>query len=236
MSTDPRAPRALSGAPVAGAWRAPERAPIAGRTASLEPLDAARHLDELFAASHGVPGSEALWDYLPYGPFADPGEMGPWLEGCEGSEDPLFFAFRLASEGRVGGMGSMMRIEPAHGVAEIGHIWMGPALQRTTAATEALYLMMRHILDDLGYRRLEWKCNALNDASRAAALRLGFRFEGIFHQHLVVKGCNRDTAWYSLLDHEWPAVRAAFERWLAPSNFDETGAQRSPLDARAAES
>ena len=108
-----------------------------------------------------------------------------------------------------------------------------PALQRTTAATEALYLMMRHLLGDLGYRRLEWKCNALNEASRAAALRLGFRFEGIFHQHLIVKGRNRDTAWYSLLDHEWPAVRAAFERWLAPGNFDEAGAQRSALGARA---
>ncbi len=231
MSGNEHEPRPLSSAPVAGEWRVPEHAPIAGRTVSLEPLDAAGHLDELFAASHGVPGCEGLWDYLPYGPFAGAAEMLPWLEGCERSEDPLFFAFRVARDGRVGGMGSMMRIEPAHGVAEIGHIWMGPALQRTTAATEALFLMMRHILDDLGYRRLEWKCNALNEASRAAALRLGFRFEGLFHQHLIVKGRNRDTAWYSLLDHEWPAVRTAFERWLAPANFDEAGAQRSPLDA-----
>ena len=131
------------------------------------------------------------------------------------------------------GVASYLRMEPEHGVIEIGHIWFGTPLQRTTAATEAIYLLGKHAMEDLGYRRFEWKCNALNQKSRRAAERFGFTFEGVFRQHMVVKGRNRDTAWYALLDHEWPRVRAAFERWLDPTNFDANGRRRLPLAAHA---
>jgi RimJ/RimL family protein N-acetyltransferase len=226
--------RTLSGAPVRGEWESPRVRTHAGRLVTLEPVDPGLHARELFEASHDVPGAETLWDYMPYGPFADVEALGAWLAECQRSSDPLFFAFRLHQDDLVAGMGSMMRLTPAHGVGELGHIWLGPRLQRHPAATEALYLMMRHLLGDLGYRRLEWKCNALNDASRRAALRLGFRFEGIFFQHLIVKGHNRDTAWFSLLDQEWPAVQRAFERWLEPSNFAPDGMQQVALSALTA--
>ena len=144
-------------------------------------------------------------------------------------EDPLFFAIRPRASDRVEGVASLMSIEPDHRSIEIGHIWLGPDLQRTPAATEALFLLIAHALDDLGYRRMEWKCNAANAASRAAACRLGFIHEGVFYQHRIVKGMNRDTAWFSILDHEWPALRANFETWLDPANFDEGGQQRQSL-------
>jgi RimJ/RimL family protein N-acetyltransferase len=145
----------------------------------------------------------------------------------QASEDPLFFA--IEAEGAPQGVTSYLRITPEHGVIEIGHIWFGSPLQRTRAATEAIYLMARHAFDDLGYRRLEWKCNALNEPSRRAAERFGFTFEGVFRKHMLVKGKNRDTAWYAIVDDDWPAIRAAFERWLAPENFDEHGVQRERL-------
>jgi RimJ/RimL family protein N-acetyltransferase len=152
---------------------------------------------------------------------------------AEGASDSIRPSGPEGSSGQATALGyaSYLRMEPAHGVIEVGNILLSPALQRTTAATEAMYLMARHVFDDLGYRRYEWKCNALNNPSRRAAQRLGFTFEGIFRQHMVIKGCNRDTAWFSMLDHEWPARKHAFEAWLDPSNFDAAGRQRRPLTA-----
>ncbi len=207
----------------------PERRTHEGRYARVEPLDAAAHAGALFAASHGDAQRERIWDYLPYGPFASAAEFRAHLSAQESSEDPLFFAIRPHSRDRVAGLASLMSIEPDHRSIEIGHIWLGPDLQRTPAATEALFLLIAHALDDLGYRRMEWKCNAANAASRAAACRLGFIHEGVFYQHRIFKGFNRDTAWFSILDHEWPALRANFETWLDPANFDDEGKQRRSL-------
>ena len=211
--------------------RRPERAPLVGAEVRLEPVYVAAHAESLYRLSHGGPEDAALWTYLPYGPFADQGAFEGWLAERAASTDPLFFAVINRQSGQASGMASYLNIVPAMGCIEIGHIWFAPRLQRTRAATEAIFLMMRHAFDDLGYRRLEWKCNALNQASMRAARRFGFTYEGIFRQHMVVKGRNRDTAWFSLLDREWPAVRAAFERWLAPDNFDAAGRQRASLGA-----
>ena len=166
---------------------------------------------------------------LPYGPFEDEAALAAQLEANAASEDPLFYAIIDLRDGRAGGVASYLRITPEHGVIEIGHIWLGLGLQRTREATEAIFLLARHAFDDLGYRRFEWKCNAANAASRSAAERFGFTFEGIFRQHQIVKGRNRDTAWYAILDHEWPAIRASFEAWLDDANFDEAGHQRRRL-------
>lgn len=220
------------GAPVG--WRpvaAPQRRPLAGRHVRLEPVDPARHTGDLHALSVGAP---RLWTYLGYGPFADAAAFRQWFESCVPQQDPLFFAVIDAATGRASGMVSYLRIAPATGVIEIGHIWFAPALQRTRQATEAIFLLMRHAFDDLGYRRLEWKCDSLNAASRRAAARFGFTFEGVFRQHMIVKGRNRDTAWFAILDGEWPAIRAGFERWLDDANFDAAGRQRAPLKTREA--
>ena len=231
------ADRQISGAPVerkpSGAQ--PARAPLEGRQVLLEPIDPAKHGAQLYALSHADEEARALWTYLPYGPFDSETAFIGWLEGCAASEDPLFFALHDRADGRPAGMASYLNIVPAHGSIEIGHIWFSPPLQNTRASTEALYEMMRHAIDDLGYRRMEWKCNALNEGSRRAALRLGFTFEGIFYQHLVVKGRNRDSAWYSILDGEWPRLRDAFETWLADENFDGEGQQKRPLSALTAQ-
>jgi RimJ/RimL family protein N-acetyltransferase len=220
-----------STAPVADPSPAPlpERRPHVGRYARVEPLDPAAHAADLFAASHGDATKERIWDYLAYGPFPSQEAFVAHLERQAASDDPMFFAIRPHASGRAEGIASLMSIVPANRSIEIGHIWLGPSLQRTPAATEALYLLIAHALDDLGYRRMEWKCNAANAASRAAACRLGFTHEGVFYQHMIVKGCNRDTAWFSILDHEWPAIRANFGAWLAPENFDEAGDQRVSL-------
>jgi RimJ/RimL family protein N-acetyltransferase len=209
-------------------WRAarrPERAPLEGALVRLEPVDPARHLADLFAAG----GDPAIWRYLPTGPYPDEAPFAALLESYAASDDPLFFTIVDLRDGRPAGIASYLRITPEHGVIEIGHIWFGLALQRTREATEAIFLLARHVFDDLGYRRLEWKCNAANEASRRAADRFGFTFEGIFRQHMVIKDRNRDTAWYAMLDHEWPEIRAAFESWLAPGNFDAEGRQRRRL-------
>jgi RimJ/RimL family protein N-acetyltransferase len=197
----------------------------------LEPIEVARHAESLYRLSHARPEDAALWNYLAYGPFADQGAFEGWLAERAGSDDPLFFAIVEQASGQASGMASYLNIVSAHGCIEIGHIWFAPPLQKTRGATEAIFLMMRHVFDDLGYRRLEWKCNALNEASMRAARRFGFTYEGTFRQHMVVKGRNRDTAWFALLDREWPAVRAAFERWLHPDNFDAAGRQRTSLSA-----
>jgi RimJ/RimL family protein N-acetyltransferase len=213
-------------AEVAPATGRPGRAPLTGGRVRLEPVSRERHGADLFAAAQGDP---ALWNYLPYGPFAGEAEMGEHLDRQAASEDPLFLA--VIVDGRAVGVMSYMRMEPQHGCIEIGHIWFGAPLQRTAAATEAIYLLAREAFDGLGNRRFEWKCNAANDRSRRAAERFGFTFEGVFRQHMIVKGRNRDTAWYALLDDEWPAAAEAFEAWLAPANFDADGRQRESLQA-----
>jgi RimJ/RimL family protein N-acetyltransferase len=212
------------------AWPGPE--PLEGPHVRLERLDAGRHGPGLFAAGHGPGADPRLWEYLPYGPFPDAAAFTPWLEGMAAARDPVFYALVDPGDGRPRGMASYLRIAPEHGSIEIGHIWFGAGLQRTTAATEAIFLLAAHAFDDLGNRRLEWKCDAANARSRRAAERFGFTFEGVFRQHMVIKGRNRDSAWYSLLDREWPAVRAAYERWLDAENFDAAGIQRTPLDTR----
>ena len=209
----------------------PERYSHEGRYACVDPLDARQHGDDLHAASHGSPAKARIWDYLPYGPFPSRDAFDAHLAAQAAGNDPLFFAIRPHASGNAEGVASLMTIEPEHRSIEIGHIWLGPGLQRTPAATEALYLLIAHAMDDLGYRRMEWKCNAANAASRAAACRLGFTHEGVFSQHRIVKGCNRDTAWFSILDGEWPAIRANFEAWLDPANFDGEGQQRQSLGA-----
>ena len=196
-----------------------------GRTVTLEPLDAARHAASLWQA---IQAHDEVWDYLFEGPCASEPEFIADIARKQSATDRIFYAIVPASTGLAEGFASYMRIEPAHGVIEVGNILLSPALQRTTAATEAMYFMARHIFD-LGYRRYEWKCNAENLPSRKAALRLGFTFEGIFRQHMVVKNRNRDTAWFSILDHEWHARKTAFEAWLDPNNFTPDGAQRRSL-------
>jgi RimJ/RimL family protein N-acetyltransferase len=205
--------------------RRPERTVLEGRLVSLRPLDASADAESLYGESDDVD----LWTYLPIGPYRDAGEYRERLAADQRSEDPLFFTLvRLADERPVG-IASYLRITPEHGVIEIGHIWFGASLRRSTAATEAIYLLAAHAFDELGYRRLEWKCDSLNQASRRAAERFGFAFEGVFRRHMVVKGRNRDTAWFAITDDEWPAIRDAFQMWLSPENFDEAGHQRRPL-------
>lgn len=218
--------------------RRPDRVPLQGSRVRLEPLSAERHADSLHAAllapgggPHDAP--EARWTYSGGMPFADAGQYRAWLEARSRSDDPLFYAIVGSADERALGLASYLNIVPEHGSIEVGHIHFTPALRRTPAATEAMLLLMRHAFH-LGYRRYEWKCNALNAASRRAAKRLGFRFEGIFRQHRVENGHSRDTAWFSLLDSEWPAAEARLERWLVPENFDAQGQQRCSLSALTA--
>jgi RimJ/RimL family protein N-acetyltransferase len=206
----------------------PQRITIVGRYVTLTPTDPAAHAEALWENTRG-PENDPLWLYLFAGPFPDRASFCDDLEKKAVSEDPLFFTILDNASKRATGYASFMRIEPRHRCIEVGSILYTPALQRTRGATEAMYLMARHVFEDLGYRRYEWKCNALNQASRRAALRLGFTLEGIFRQHMIVKARNRDTAWFSMLDSEWSARKAAFERWLEPSNFDTQGRQKSPL-------
>ena len=205
----------------------PGRFVLAGRHCRLEPIhiDHAAGLHSAFAADQ----DNVIWDYLPYGPFRDIAAFEFFLrETCLG-DDPLFHAIIDLATGAPVGMASYLRPDPANGVIEVGHINFSPLLQRRPAATESMYLMMRQVFGVWGYRRYEWKCNNLNDRSKRAALRLGFSYEGLFRQAAVVKGHNRDTAWFSILDSEWPVVAAAFEAWLAPDNFDADGRQRRGL-------
>jgi len=208
--------------------RRPQHCALEGQYVTLTPLDPAAHTDALWNQTGG-PENDQLWLYLFAGPFQDRAGFQADLEKKAVSEDPLFFAILDKVSGGVVGYACFMRIEPAHRCIEVGSILFAPALQRTRGATEAMYLMARHVFEDLGYRRYEWKCNSLNQASRRAAVRLGFTFEGVFRQHMIVKGRSRDTAWFSMLDTEWPARKAAFERWFDPSNFDAQGRQKSSL-------
>jgi RimJ/RimL family protein N-acetyltransferase len=208
--------------------RRPQRTTLPGRVVTLGPLDPEAHGDALYEGIRGEAG-DRLWQYLFEGPFADRSAFETHLRRIAASEDPLFFAILDNASGSAVGYASYMRIEPVHRVIEVGSILYTPRLQQTTLATEAMYLMARHVFEDLGYRRYEWKCNALNAPSRRAALRFGFRFEGVFRKHMIVKGRNRDTAWFSMLDSEWPVRKANFERWLAASNFDQDGRQKVAL-------
>ncbi|HMQ31304.1 MAG TPA: GNAT family protein [Chloroflexaceae bacterium] len=205
----------------------PPRTPLVGRLCRVEPLDAGRHADELHAANQ-ADAEGRMWTYLAYGPFARAEEYRAWAGEAAAGADPLFHAVVEAATGRAVGVASYLRIAPTAGSIEVGHLAFAPALQRTAAATEALFLMMERAFS-LGYRRYEWKCDALNAPSRAAARRLGLSFEGVFRQATVYKGRNRDTAWYAAIDAEWPALEAAFRRWLDPANFDAAGRQRLRL-------
>jgi RimJ/RimL family protein N-acetyltransferase len=212
-------------------WQArqrPPRTPMEGRLCRLEPLDPERHAADLFAAND-EDKDRRNWTYLPYGPFERLEDYRVHLQQACRSDDPFFHAVIDRTTGRAVGIASYMRIDPAAGVIEVGGINYSPRLQGKPGGTEAMYLMMRRVFDELGYRRYEWKCDSLNAPSRAAAERLGFRFEGIFRQATVYKQRNRDTAWFSILDREWPALRRRFERWLDPANFDAAGTQRQSL-------
>jgi len=205
----------------------PPRAPMLGRYCRLEPLDLERHAAVLFEAD-AADADGRTWTYLAYGPFGDLPSYRAWLSANCLGDDPLFFAVIDTAHSRPAGLVSYLRIAPAAGSIEVGHIHYSPRLQRSPAPPEAMYLMMNWAFEG-GYRRYEWKCNALNAASREAAQRLGLSFEGVFRQAGVYKGRNRDTAWYAAIDVEWPALRQAFLAWLDPANFDEEGRQRSRL-------
>jgi len=208
----------------------PERKVLEGRYVRLEPLDAARHGDGLFEAS-SVTDADGRFRWLFEVPPESRAAFQPWLDKVEASSDPLFFAVIDKASGKVAGRQTLMRIEPAFGVIEIGNIYWGPLIARKPAATEAQFLFAQYAFDELGYRRYEWKCNNNNEPSKRAAERFGFSFEGIFRQHLVVKSENRDTAWYSIIDKEWPALKKAYEAWLDPANFDAAGQQKRRLEA-----
>ncbi len=199
-----------------------------GRFCRLETLDPGRHAHDLFAAN-SLDKDGRNWTYLFQDPFADFESYRAWLEQMAKSDDPLFHTIVDATSGKAVGVATFMRIDRAHGVIEVGNINYSPLLQRMPAATEAMFLMMRRAFDELGYRRYEWKCDSLNAPSRAAALRLGFQYEGLFRQAVVYKKRNRDTAWFSMIDSEWPALKRAYEQWLAPANFDAGGRQRQSL-------
>ncbi|MFN3688533.1 GNAT family N-acetyltransferase [Salinarimonas sp.] len=212
-------------------WRGcprPAFRPIEGRYVVLEPMDPARHGDDLFEAGASDP---ADWAFSADGPFATREAFQGWMEGKSGLSDPMFFAIVDRASGRAEGRLAFMRIDAGNGVIETGSILYGPRLKRTRGATEAIFLQARHVFEDLGYRRFEWKCDARNAPSRRAAARLGFAYEGTFAQHMVVKGENRDTAWFSMLDRDWPARKAAFEAWLDEGNFDAAGRERVKLGA-----
>jgi RimJ/RimL family protein N-acetyltransferase len=211
--------------------RRPERVTLEGQWVTLVPLDAAVHAKALCEGSNGHATREAVWTYLFDGPYTSLDEFRASIEVKARSTDPLFFAVIDNSSGRAVGYQTFLRIDPPNRVIEVGNIMYTPAMQRTAGATEAQYLFAKYVFDELGYRRYEWKCNTLNAPSRRAAERFGFTFEGIFRQHMIVKGRNRDTAWFAMLDSEWPARKAAYERWLAQDNFDSDGRQKVALSA-----
>jgi RimJ/RimL family protein N-acetyltransferase len=202
----------------------PDLRPLKGHYITLEALNPAQHGPQLWNA---IKGNDEVWAYLFSGPYADEASFTAWLISSAEKRDPWFYAY--VKDGVALGMGSLMRADPANGAIEIGNILISPALQQTRASTEATYLIMQHAFEVLGSRRFEWKCNALNAPSIVAAKRFGFTFEGIFRQHMIVKGRNRDTAWFSIIDKEWPRIKAGFEAWLDPANFDEQGQQKAKL-------
>ena len=206
----------------------PERQAMEGRYVRLEPLDPTHHGEDLWHSGRAE-GAADRFRYLFEDVPQDRADFDAWLAKAAASPDPLFFAVIDRQSGKAGGRQTLMRIDPVHGVIEIGNILWGPGIARTRLATEALYLFARHVFEDLGYRRFEWKCNNLNEPSKRAAHRFGFTFEGVFRQHMVAKGRNRDTAWFSIIDSEWPRLKAGYEAWLDPGNFDAAGRQKAAL-------
>jgi RimJ/RimL family protein N-acetyltransferase len=219
--------KALSG-------RAPEAVTLTGRIVKMEPLDLARHGPALYHLGHESEAALRSWAYLPWGPFADEASMREQLQKIVAMPGNMLYAICEAGSGDVLGMAGYWDSQPAFGVVEPAVVWFSEALKRTKGATEALFLLIAYGFDDLGCRRVQWRCNALNINSRAAARRLGFRFEGIFFANMVARGRNRDTAWYSILESEWPRVKAAIEAWLDPANFDAAGIQKRSLSAMTA--
>ncbi len=203
----------------------PSNTQMRGRFCRLERIDVESHASDLYDANT----DPSSWTYLFYGPFTDFASYRQWLADMAVLDDPYFYAIVDNATQKATGVAAYMRIDPPNGVIEVGHLNFSPVLQRTAAATEAMYLMMRRAFDELGYRRYEWKCDSLNGPSRHAAERLGFRYEGEFRQAVIYKHRSRDTSWYSIIDSEWPARKRAFEDWLAPDNFDAAGRQRRPL-------
>jgi RimJ/RimL family protein N-acetyltransferase len=211
------------------AAKRPERPALHGAHVLARPLDPAADAEPLYDLSHPPDGDPTIWTYLPDGPYRSADHLCEMLVAAQGAQDSLYFTLVGLPERRPLGIAAYLRMTPAFGAIELGHIWFGVPLQRTTAATEAIYLLAAYAFDDLRYRRLEWKCNSLNAASRRAADRFGFTFEGVFRQHQVIKGRNRDTAWYAITDVDWPAIRAGFQSWLSPHNFDGEGRQLRSL-------
>lgn len=207
--------------------KVPERKMLKGQYCSLEPIDLSKHADKLLANLSFENAGES-WTYLPYGPFDNNEEFRTWISEINSDKDTELYAILNAADEPIG-IAGYLRINPEHGVIEVGHLHYSKFLQKTPAATEAMYLMMQYAFDSLGYRRYEWKCNALNKSSESSALRLGFKFEGIFRQHFVFKNRNRDTAWFSILDSEWPALKEKFTKWLDKMNFDSNGNQITSL-------
>ena len=205
--------------------REPKPATLKGRFGRIDKLDPSRHRSDLWLAFQG---HDHIWTYMPYGPFADGEAFGLWLKARAGITDPFSYVI-IDKAGHACGLIALMAVRPEMRVIEVGNILLSPALQRTALATEAQFLLARYAFETLGYRRYEWKCDSRNAASRRAALRLGFNFEGLAWQHMIVKGRNRDTAWYAMLDTEWPSHKHAFERWLTPDNFDAEGRQKVRL-------
>jgi RimJ/RimL family protein N-acetyltransferase len=199
-----------------------------GQFCRVEPLDSKTHLGDLYDA-YSEDSDGILWTYMVVGPFNSKDDFRAWLESVCSTDDPLFHAIIDLSTDKAVGVAAYMRMQPVMGVIEIGNITYSPRIQKTRLATEAMFLFMKRVFDELGYRRYEWKCDSLNEASREAAKRLGFSFDGIFEQAIVYKGRNRDTAWYSMLDQDWPHVKNACLAWLDPSNFDEQGIQKQKL-------
>jgi RimJ/RimL family protein N-acetyltransferase len=208
--------------------RLPSRVPMEGKYCRIEALDTDRHAKQLFEAyCEDVNGG--LWTYMPHGPFDSEPGFREWMEPACESRDPLFYALIEQSTGRAAGVASYLRITPQHGVIEVGNIAFAPRIQKSAIATEAMFLMMQRAFNELGYRRYEWKCDSLNAPSRRAAQRLGFSYDGLFKQAIIYKGRNRDTAWFSILDSDWPAIERGFTAWLAAENFDAEGIQRRCL-------
>jgi RimJ/RimL family protein N-acetyltransferase len=207
----------------------PQRVTLRGNYVIVRPLQPAEDALSLFEGTHG-PGEDDFWLYMSEGPFPGFQEFRDYLDKRSKSDDPLSFSIVDIQTGRALGHASYMRITPEHRVIEVGNIFLTRSLARTRGATEAMYLMAKYAFDDLGYRRYEWKCNALNIPSRRAALRLGFAFEGIFLHHMIQKGRSRDTAWYSILEDEWRVYKNAFSHWLSPENFSDVGKQKRPLE------
>ena len=208
--------------------QSPERTVLEGRYVRLEPLDADRHGNGLFHASN-VADADQKFRWLAEQPPEGEDTFIDWVRQMSTSKDPLYFAIIDLETGAVAGRQTLMRIDERNGVIEVGNIYWGPLIARKRGATEALFLFMKYVFDDLGYRRFEWKCNNNNAPSKRAAVRFGFLYEGLFRQHMIVKGLNRDTAWFAMIDRDWPALKAGYEAWLAPENFDDKGQQLQRL-------